>query len=267
MKIFLKLLLVGLLFTSCVGKLGKTLKSKDNEYKLKMAEQYYTQKKYVLAQQVFEDVMPYFRGSEKYEDIYYKYVYCAYYQRDYVNAENLFKTFTENFPNSSRVEECDFMRCYSFYKQSPKVDLDQTATSKTMSLLQAFINTHPDSEKAKEASTIIDECRAKLELKDFKSAQLYYDLGSFKSAATAFQSLMDNYPDSDKADEYKFAAIKAFYKYADMSVPEKQTERFETVIKECADFHERFTSSKLDSEVINYKTLSENKIKNLTNNE
>jgi outer membrane protein assembly factor BamD len=265
MKIFLRIFVASLLLTSCASKLGKVLKSKDNEYKLKMAEQYYAQKKYNQAQQVFEDIMPFYRGSERYEDIYYKYAYCAYYQKDYLNAESLFKTYLDNFPNSARAEEIDFMHCYSYYKQSPKVDLDQTPTSKTISLMQAFINTHPESSRIKDATQIIDICRNKLESKEYKSAQLYFDLAYFKAAAVAFASLIDDYPDSDKSDEYKLASIKSYYKYAEMSVAEKQEERYEKVIAECADFNERFPNSKLSTEVSSYKTLSENNIKNLKN--
>lgn len=267
MKIFFSLIFASLLFASCSSKLGKVLKSKDNEYKLKMAEQLYVQKKYNQAQQVFEDIMPFYRGSDKYEDMFYKYTYCAYYQKDYVNAESLFKTFTENFPNSTRVEESDYMRCYCYYKQSPKVDLDQTPTSKTISLMQAFISTHPESARVKDATQIIDESRRKLELKEFKNAQLYFDLGDryYKAAAVAFSSLIDAYPDSEKSDEYKLASVKAYFKYAEASVPEKQTERFEKVIVECADFSDRFPESKLADEIKRYKTLSETNIKNLQN--
>lgn len=265
MKYFVRVFLVSMLFTSCASKMGKVLKSKDNEYKLKMAEQFYAQKKYNQAQQVFEDIMPYFRGSAKYEDIFYKYSYCAYYQKDYLNAENLFKTYLDNFPNSARAEEIDYMHCYSFYKQSPKVDLDQTATSKTISLMQAFINTHPESSRNKEATEIIDDCRRKLEQKEYKSAQLYYDLSYYKAAAVAFATLIDDYPDSEKGDEYKLASIKAYYKYAEMSVPEKQEERFSKVVTECSDFSDRFPDSQLKTEVASYKTLSENNIKKLQN--
>jgi len=49
MKIFLRVLLASLILSSCSSKIGKVLKSKDNEYKLKMAEQYYVAKKYNLA--------------------------------------------------------------------------------------------------------------------------------------------------------------------------------------------------------------------------
>ena len=265
MKIFFKLLFVSLLFTSCASKLGKVLKSKDNEYKLKMAEQLYVQKKYNQAQQVFEDIMPFFRGSDKYEDMFYKYTYCAYYQQDYVNAESLFKTFAENFPNSTRVEECDYMRCYCYFKQSPKVDLDQTSTSKTISLMQAFINTHPESSRVKDATEIIDKSHEKLEQKEYKAAQLYFDMGLFKAAAVSFSSLIEDFPDSQKGDEYKLASVKAYFKYAEGSIPEKQPERFEKVITECADFTDRFTESKYIEEIKNLKLTSENNIKNLQN--
>jgi len=266
MRFFLSILTVSVLLTSCASKLGKVLKSKDNEYKLKMAEQYYVEKKYLNAQQIFEDIMPFFRGSDKYEDMFYKYTYCAYYEHDYLNAESLFKTYTENFPNSTRLEECEYMRCYCYYKQSPKVDLDQTATSKTISFMQAFINTHSQSARINEATAIMDSCRTKLELKEFKAAQLYYDMGGFnyRAAAIAFTTLLEDYPDSDKSDEYKLMAIKSYYKFAEQSVIDKQQERFEKVISECSDFKDRFASSKLASEVDSYKTLSENNIKKIS---
>src|SRR5688572_4645313 len=131
------------LLVSCNG-INKVLKSKDPAYKLKMAEQYYVKKKYNYAQQLYEDIMPYYRGDAAFEDIYYKYAYCAYYQRDYLNAENLFKSFLEAFPNSTRAEELDYMRAFSYYKMSPKVALDQTNTIKAIGMLQTFINTHPN---------------------------------------------------------------------------------------------------------------------------
>jgi outer membrane protein assembly factor BamD len=135
------------------------------------------------------------KGTAKFEDLYYKYAYSAYHLGDYTNAENLFKTFSETFPNSGKAEEADFMRALCFYKQSPKAALDQTNTTKAMGQMQAFINTHPTSSRLAEATAIIDESRAKLEVKDYKSAELYYNLGFYRAAAIAFSALIDNYPD------------------------------------------------------------------------
>ncbi len=264
-RIVLFLISVVILASSCSTKFGKILKSKDYEYKYKMAEQFYAKKQYGYAQQLYEDIFPYVKGTTRYEDMYYKFAYSYYYEKDYLNAENLFKTFVENFPTSPKNEECDYMRAFCYFRQSPKVELDQTNTNKTMQLMQAFINTHPSSARLKEATEIIDKCREKLERKEYLSAELYYNLGFYKAAAIAFASVSDNYPDSKKGDEYKVLVIKSYYKYAEMSYEEKQKERFEKVLSECNDFTERYADSKHLDEVNKVKTQTNNFLKNLKN--
>ncbi|MEP7279753.1 MAG: outer membrane protein assembly factor BamD, partial [Bacteroidota bacterium] len=251
-------------FTACSG-FSKVQKSKDYEYKLKMADQYYEQKKYNFAQQLYEELFPIYKGTDRFEELYYKYAFCTYDLRDYLSAENLFKSFVEVFPNSKHSEEMDYMRAYTYYKQSPKVELDQTNTTKTMGFMQTFINTHPGSAKNKEASEIIDKCRVKMELKEQKSAELYFNLSLFKAAAISYTSLINNFPDSEKGDEYKLQVIKAYFEYATLSVEEKKEERFEQVITEYHDFLDRYPESKLLKEAEKYFTLSQTNIKNLKN--
>jgi len=261
---FSAVLFLCILLLSCHG-INKVLKSKDPAYKLKVAEQYYVKKKYNYAQQLYEDVMPYYRGAPEFEDIYYKYAYCAYYQKDYANAENLFKTFLEIYPNSAKAEEVDYMRAYSFYKQSPKPQLDQSNTIKAIGMMQTFINTHPGSARNKEATEIIDLSRRKLEIKDANAAQLYYDLGQFRAAAITFASVINNYPESNKSEEYKLMVIKAYFRYAELSIEEKKAERFGKVIEECNDFKDRFPQSPYVKEVQDYLSQSQNNIKTYSN--
>jgi outer membrane protein assembly factor BamD len=263
MRFFILLIITGLL-SSC-GGINKVLKSKDPQYKLRMAEGYYVKKKYHFAQALYEDVMPNFRGTPEFENIYYKYAYCAYYQKDYLNAENLFKSFLEAFPNSTKAEELDYMRAYCYYKMSPKVALDQSNTVKAMGMLLTFVNTHPNSPRNKEATELIDICRTKLEEKERTAAQLYYDLGQFRASGVAFTSLMSNFPDSQKGDEYKLMVIKSYFRFAELSIDEKKMERFEQVISECNDFVDRFPDSELVKEVESYIALSNNNIKKLNN--
>ncbi len=255
------ILLLTVLSVSCASKFSKVMKSTDYEYKYKMAEKYFADKKYSNAQVLFEDLFPIYKGTPKYEDLYFKYAYTAYNLKDYANAENLFKTFVESFPNSLKLEEADYMRAYCFYKQSPKAPLDQTNTAKAMGQMQVFINTHPGSQRVVQATEIINESRAKMEKKEFLNAELYLNLGYFKAAAIAFNSLIDNFPDTYKGDEYKVMVIKSYFQYAKMSVETRQSERFEKVISECQDFEDRFPDSKLLAEVENYRTLSKNNIK------
>lgn len=271
------ILLITIFLAGCFGSknavqksgkksMSKILKSPDPAYKLKMAEQFFAKKKYTKAQVIYEDVIPYYKTEYKiFEDIYYKYTYCAYYLKDYMNAENLFKSFLEIFPNSTKAEEADYMRGYCYYKQSPKPELDQTSTIRTMGIMQTFINTHPGSARNKEATEIIDICREKLEIKDRKSALLYYDLGQFRAAGVAYTELLNSYPESAQADNYKLMVIKSYYRFAELSIEEKQKERYEQVINECNEFADRFPDSKLKKEADEFLNLSQKNIKRLNN--
>jgi outer membrane protein assembly factor BamD len=257
------ILFLTVLLYSC-NRYNKVFKSKDPEYKLRMAEQYYANKKYNIAQQLYEDLFTYFKGDARYEDMIYKYAYCFYYQRDYLSAENYFKNFLEIFPKSPKAEEMDYMRCYSYFKQSPKPDLDQSNTVKAIGAMQTFIANHPGSLRVADANKVIDECRAKLEIKGFKAATLYYNLGQYKAAAISFTNLINDYPDSQKADEYKLMVLRSYYEYALLSIEEKQKERFEQVITEFNDFTDRYPDSKLLKDAERYFNLSQNNLKALS---
>ncbi len=264
-KLILILLSV-FIFAACSRKsVSKVLKSNDIEYKLKMAEQYYANKKYSKASQIFEDLFPVLRNDPRFEDLYYKYAYCAYYLKDYMNAENLFKGFLDAFSKSQRAAEADYMHAYCFYKQSPKVELDQTTTEKTIGFMQAHLNNYPESSKIEDAKKIIDQCYDKLELKEYKSAELYFNISAYRAAAISFTNLLNHYPDSKRTDEYKLMIIKSYYLFANMSVEEKQKERFEKVLEEYYDFIDRFPESKLTKDAEKYFTLSKNSLKALNN--
>ena len=259
--VFILIAVIGL--ASC-SEFSKVQKSNDYDYKLRMADKYYVNKKYNYAQQLYEELFPLLKGQPQFEDVFYKFAYCSYYLKDWLQAENLFKQFVEVFPTSPRAEEMEYMRAYTFYRQSPKQELDQMNTQKTIGYMQTFINTHPGStERIKEATEIIDKCRAKLELKEYKSAELYYNLGHYRASAIAFTSLMNDFPDSEKSEEYKLQVIKSYYLFAKNSYDDKVPARMEQVINECNDFADRFPDSKLMKDVERYRNLSQNTIKSI----
>jgi outer membrane protein assembly factor BamD len=149
--------------------------------------------------------------------------------------------------------------------QSPKLELEQVNTIRAMGMMQTFINTHPGSERNKEASEIIDKCRAKLEQKEYRAAELYFNMGQYRAAAIAFTNLTNNYPESLKGEEYKLKTVKAYYKFAKLSILEKQIERYEKVTAEYQDFVDRFPESKFLKDAESYSKLSLNHIKGIKN--
>jgi outer membrane protein assembly factor BamD len=264
-KLIFPLFLVVFVLGACNNKFNKVLKSNDYEYKLKMADQYYAEGKYRFAQVLYEELYPVYKGTDKFEEIYYRDAFCFYYLKDYMNAENFFKGFLEVFPNSTKAEEVDYMHALCFYNQSPKLELEQTNTAKAMGVMQTFINTHPGSPRVKEATEIIDKCRAKMEEKELRGADLYYKIGQYRAAAISYNTLLSNYPESALGDSYKLQGIKSYYKFAKLSVADKQVERFEKVIAEYQDFADRFPDSKLLSEAAEFNQLSLNNIKDIQN--
>ena len=263
-KLFIAIVLSLLVFTSC-NKYTKVLKSKDYEYKLKMADLYFEQKKYKNAQQLYEELFPIYKGNVKFEELYYKDAYCFYYMKLYSDADYLFKGFLEVFPNSKKAEEVDYMLCLSYYKQSPKLELEQVNTSKAIGMLQSFISRNPESSRIAEATEIIDKCRVKLELKEYRAADLYYNLGQHRAAALSYTNLLNSYPESTRGDEYKLRILKSYYKFAKLSIVEKQIERYEKVIAEYQDFVDRYPESKLLKDAESYNSLSLNHIKEIKN--
>lgn len=263
MKNILLFLAPVIILYSCSNSFNKVLKSTDYEYKLKMADKYYGEKKYNKAQQLYVELFNVLKGTEKFEDLYYKYAYCAYYLKDYLNAENLFSGYLGVFPNSERAQEVAYMHAFTFYKQSPKVELDQTNTLKSIGMMQTFINNYPNSPRVKEAQEIINLSRRKLENKEYKSAQLYYNLGQYQAAGIYFNNMVNQYPDSQKSDEYMYMAIKSNFEFAKKSISDKQEERYEKVVAAYFDFADRYPESKFLKNVEDYKTESENHIKQL----
>ena len=265
MKLALVLLVPFFMLGACSNQFSKVLKSTDYEYKLKKADEYFANKKYRNAEQLYVELFPVFKGSDKFEELYYKYAYCSFYQKNYLDAENLFKGFLGVFPNSPKAEEVSFMHAFTFYKQSPKVELEQINTSKAIGMMQSFISTYPNSTRIAEANEIIAKCREKLEEKEYMAAKLYYNIQQYHAAGISFTNLLNTYPESAKGEEYMLMAVKSYYQFAKLSIADKQEERYAKVSSEYFDFADRFPESKLLKEAENYNNLSQNYIKQIQN--
>lgn len=251
--------------TACNKELRKIEKTNNVEQKLAYANKMYEKKKYNMAQTLYDELIPVFKGTDKFEQLYYNYAYCSYYLKDYMQATFHFKNYLEAFPSSPRAMEIDYMQAYSYYKLSPKASLDQTNTIKAIAAMQTFIDTYPNSDKSAEASLVIEMLRKKLELKEFNACELYYNIGHYKAAGVAFTNLMRNYPDSEKSDQYKYLAIKAYYLYAKNSIFTKQHERYDRVVSEYKEFLDRYPQSSLKNDAEKYYNLAVNNIKSLEN--
>jgi outer membrane protein assembly factor BamD len=203
----------------------KLLKSSDNELKYTKALAYFEKGDYLKSQQLFEQIMAFFKGTDKAEKIAYYNANCYYKQKDYILAGYYFRSFSTNFSSSIYAEEALYLSAYCSYLDSPRSSLDQTSTSEAISSLQVFINQYPKSDRVTECNKLIDELRAKLEKKDIDIAMLYYKMSDYKASVVSLNNVLKDYPDTKSKELILFSILQAKYEYAIKSVYEKRRER------------------------------------------
>ena len=105
---YLWILLVSLVwFTSC-SEYNKILKGSDYDLKFEKAIEYYEKNQCYRTLPLLDELMSYFRMTNKGEEVYYYYAKTQYCMGDYYLAGYYFKRFVKNFPQSSKAEECAF---------------------------------------------------------------------------------------------------------------------------------------------------------------
>lgn len=258
----LPLLLMSVIFASC-SKYQKLLKSTDNEKKYDMAIQYFEDKDYYKAIQLFEQLQPYYRGTDKAEKIAFYNAYAYYEQKDYILASYYFKQFASGYPNSKNAEEAEFMSAYCNYLDSPPISLDQTTTRDAINTLQLFTNKYPQSTRVARANALIDELRFKLETKAIQIADLYFKLDDHKAAIINYQNIVKDYPDSKYREKALFHIAKASYTYAQRSFAHKQRERFQQTADALDNFIANYPESTYKEEAIELREDTRKQLENL----
>ena len=105
--------LIVLIAASCTNY-NKIFKSKDYEYKLKMADEFFCKEKYKTAQQLYEELFPVFKGTAKFEELYYKDAYCFIIWRITCRHRPCLKVSWKYFPNSSKGRGSGLYACILF---------------------------------------------------------------------------------------------------------------------------------------------------------
>lgn len=249
---------------SCRG-FEKIRKSSDVNYKLTKANEYYDKKDYQHANMLYKELMPIMKSTRNYEAMFYRYAYTFYYLKDYVEASYWFKNFSEYAPQSKDAEECEYMSALCLFKFAPKYTLDQTNTVKAQESFKDFVKKYPNSQRIADANKYIDESSEKLERKQADAGKLYYNISKYNAATTTYKSVMRNYPESKRTDEYMFMVMKSWVKYAKKSVPAKQEERYASALSAYRDLKDNYPQSVYMPEAEKLYIETDNNVKKIRN--
>ncbi len=222
--------MISLLLASCKTEFEKVRTSGDPDQILALADQYYEDGKYAKAQTLYELVVNALRGDPRLQEAYFKYAQSFYQTKQYILSSYYFKNYAETYPVSENRPEALYMEAMSYVQLSPGFRLDQEYTRKAIIALEQYINTYPDTERLSNINDLLDELRVKQETKAVDAARLYYDMEQYQSAVQSYERVLEDYPDSDRAQEIRYRIAESHIRLADNSVVAKRRERYENAL-------------------------------------
>ncbi|WP_418829513.1 outer membrane protein assembly factor BamD [Phocaeicola sp.] len=247
--------------SSC-GEYNKVLKCTDNEYKYEAAKSYFAKGQNSKAATLLEDLALIMKGTSNAEESAYMLAMTYYNQGDYVTASHYFNTYYTTYPRGTYTELARFYSGKALYLDTPEPRLDQSSTYKAIEELQMFMEYFPESTRKETAQNMIFELQDKLVEKEFLSAKLYYDLGSYTgntvysstgnnylAAVVTAQNILREYPYTKRREDLSILILRAKYDMAKESVPEKKEDRMRETIDEYYAFINEFPESKYKNEV------------------
>ena len=241
-------LLTMVFFTSC-GDYQRLLKSHDPEEKYQAALRYFNDKQYVKAQTLLDDVSSYYKGTERSEDVL-AYLARSYMgQKAYESATSYYQAYVRNYPKGKYAAEAYFQVGHCQYLDSPDARLDQETTRKAIEAFTQFVELYPESPYAEQAYKEMSELYDKLALKELKSAQLYYNLGTYLgnnylSCEITAKNALKNYPSNKYQEDFNWLIFQAKYQQMVNSFEDKKTERARDAQDEYYNFITEYPNSK-----------------------
>ena len=252
-KIASLLALLLMAMTSC-GEYNKLLKSNDPDEKYDYAKIYYEQGKYSRAATLLSDVVPIYRGTEEAENALWLLAMSYFNQKDYLSAGEYFVRYANNYPKGKHAMESRFNVAYGDYMDSPDARLDQEVTRRAIKELDSFVDVYPHSSLADSAQVMRSELTDKLCYKEYLSAKLYLNLGTYmgnnyESAVITARNAQNDYPYSKYREDLGYIIYRARYEAAMVSVSEKQEDRLREASDEYYTFINDYPEGKYSKEV------------------
>ena len=259
MRIMKKLTLiatcVALLMTSCVNEYNQITKSGDYTLKYEYAKQCYAQGKYSRAVPLLQELVTMKKGSTEGEECLYMLAMAEFGMKDYETASEYFKKYFSSYPKGRYAENAKYYVGESLFQNAPEPRLDQSTTMTAIAAFQEYLDIFPNAHLKDQATSRLYALQDLLVEKEYKSAHLYFDLGTYfgnctnggnnyEACIVTAQNALKDYPYSNRREEFASLVMKSKYELAKMSVESKQLERYQDAEDECYGFINEYPDSK-----------------------
>lgn len=240
---------IGMLSLSSCSEYQQILKSKDPDFKYQKALAFFENKQYVKSQTLLDEVTAYYRGTDRSQDvlIYLSRSYMG--QKNYTSAAEYYQAYIRNYPKGRYIAEARFQVGHCYYLDSPDARLDQTITKKAIDFFTQFIELYPTNPYAEQAYKEMNELYDKLAEKEYLSAKMYYNLGTYLgnnylSAEIVAKNALKTYPTNKYQEELNWLILQAKYQQMINSLDNKREDRARETNDEYYNFITEYPTSK-----------------------
>lgn len=223
--------------------------------KYEYAKQCYAQGKYSRAVPLLQELVTMKKGSTEGEECLYMLAMSEFGMKDYETASEYFKKYFSSYPKGRYAENAKYYVGESLFQNAPEPRLDQSTTMTAIAAFQEYLDIFPDAHLKSQATSRLYALQDLLVEKEYKSACLYFDLGTYfgnctnggnnyEACIVTAQNALKDYPYSNRREEFASLVMKSKYELAKMSVESKQLERYLDAEDECYGFINEYPDSK-----------------------
>ena len=265
------ILLFVLSFLYSCGDYNSVTKTADYEYKYEAAKGYYSEGSYRKATEVFGQVLSVLRGTQYGDECLFLLAMSNYRSGDYESATQYFRKYYQSYPKGQYVELSRYLCAMSHYNCLVDTRLDQSNTMDALTEFSNFLEYYPNTKLRSQTQDMIFNLQDKLVEKEYLSAKLYYDLGTYRLNCMSYddnnfvacivtaQNALKDYPyaSPERKEELSIMVLRSKYQLARHSIQEKRVERFRDAVDEYYAFQNEFPESQYLKEAKNIFDYSE----------
>ena len=221
---------------ACKSQYELLLNSNDADSKYEAAFMYFNNGKYVKSAALFESLSILTDGTERDDTVKYYWGLSNYKAKDYYTADANFESFVESYPRSPFASEARYLRLDCLFRQTLRYELDQTPTYKALSAISEYLVEFPSSSHVQTCRDMLVDLNERLDRKAYEAAKLYYKMEDYLAARVAFRNVLKEDSENIYREDILYYIAISSYKYASLSVPEKQKERYLTFVDDYFNF-------------------------------
>ncbi|MCU0328567.1 MAG: outer membrane protein assembly factor BamD [Chitinophagales bacterium] len=254
-------LMLSLMTVGCVDT-QKVINSNNKSYKFSKAKEWFEKKKYSSALPLIEHLIPYYKGTDTAEVLYF-YLAESYFQsKEYFVAAYHYNNFNELYGKGTRGEYVTYQIGECYFKEVPRIELDQSYTNKAIDQFKTYLKQYPSGKKANEAFERIESLYRNIELKALQTAELYYHTRNYRAAVRSFENLLNTYPNIKEYESIHYKIIDAKFQFAKKSIPSKQVERYEDALNTSLNYLNKYPNSPNKAQIMSLYQKSNTEIIN-----